>query len=188
MGGGWGYGSFYRWSCTPRVSPWRAAHDGGARGVLPAMWRSYPPRALHRILLDFLTQFSRAILEAFWYSKWVMQHIFGKLAASTFQQYKVCANQSLDERVMAPGSRGVGAVFSHFSGEDSGQMGDATGEPRVARCSWSCNLSNAPGLADQLVVSWKDSAREGGCLGGKTRQIFNAFFLIFCLCSRPRLT
>jgi hypothetical protein len=34
---------------------------------------------------------------------------------------------------MAPGSRGVGAVFSHFSGEDSGQTGEATGEPRVAR-------------------------------------------------------
>uniref|UniRef100_A0A2N9EWA5 Integrase catalytic domain-containing protein n=1 Tax=Fagus sylvatica TaxID=28930 RepID=A0A2N9EWA5_FAGSY len=64
---------------------------------------------------------------------------------------------------MAPGSRGVGAVFVHFSGEDSGQTGDAIGEPRVPRRSWSHYLSNAPGLADQLVASRKDSAREGGC-------------------------
>uniref|UniRef100_A0A2N9IKV9 Uncharacterized protein n=1 Tax=Fagus sylvatica TaxID=28930 RepID=A0A2N9IKV9_FAGSY len=58
-----------------------------------------------------------------------------------------------DERVMAPGSRGVGAVFVHFSGEDSGQTGDAIGEPRVPRRSRSRYLSNAPGLADQLVFA-----------------------------------
>uniref|UniRef100_A0A2N9G5R8 Aminotransferase-like plant mobile domain-containing protein n=1 Tax=Fagus sylvatica TaxID=28930 RepID=A0A2N9G5R8_FAGSY len=79
-----------------------------------------------------------------------MQHISGKLSTSSFQRYKVCANRSSDERVMAPGSRGVGAVFVHFSGEDSGQTGDAIGEPRVPRRSWSRYLSNAPGLADQL--------------------------------------
>uniref|UniRef100_A0A2N9EDD4 Uncharacterized protein n=1 Tax=Fagus sylvatica TaxID=28930 RepID=A0A2N9EDD4_FAGSY len=91
-----------------------------------------------------------------------MQHIVGKLSTSTFQRYKVCTNRSSDERVMAPGSRGVGAVFARFSGEDSGQTGDATGEPRVPRRSWSRYLSNAPGLADQLVASREDSAREGG--------------------------
>uniref|UniRef100_A0A2N9HES2 RING-type domain-containing protein n=1 Tax=Fagus sylvatica TaxID=28930 RepID=A0A2N9HES2_FAGSY len=63
---------------------------------------------------------------------------------------------------MAPGSRGVGVIFVHFSDEDSGQTGDAIGEPRVPRRSWSRYLSNAPGLADQLVASRKDSAREGG--------------------------
>jgi hypothetical protein len=89
---------------------------------------------------------------------------------------------------MAPGSRGAGTVFSCFSGEDSGQTGEATGEPRVARCSRSFHLSNAPGLADQLVVSRKDSAREGDCPGGKTRLIFGALFLTFCLCSRTYLT
>uniref|UniRef100_A0A2N9FJR3 Uncharacterized protein n=1 Tax=Fagus sylvatica TaxID=28930 RepID=A0A2N9FJR3_FAGSY len=47
---------------------------------------------------------------------------------------------------MAPGSRGIGAVFVHFSGEDSDQTGDAFGEPRVPRRSWSRYLSNAPGL------------------------------------------
>uniref|UniRef100_A0A2N9EZA5 Uncharacterized protein n=1 Tax=Fagus sylvatica TaxID=28930 RepID=A0A2N9EZA5_FAGSY len=65
---------------------------------------------------------------------------------------------------MAPGSRGVGAVFVCFSGEDSGQTGDAIGEPRVPRRSWSHYLSNAPGPAGQLVASRKDSAREGGYL------------------------
>uniref|UniRef100_A0A2N9GF26 Aminotransferase-like plant mobile domain-containing protein n=1 Tax=Fagus sylvatica TaxID=28930 RepID=A0A2N9GF26_FAGSY len=45
---------------------------------------------------------------------------------------------------MAPGSRGVGAVFVHFSDADSGQTGDAIGEPRVPRRSWSHYLSNAP--------------------------------------------
>jgi hypothetical protein len=80
---------------------------------------------------------------------------------------------------MAPGSRGVRAIFSHFSSEDSGQTGEATGELRVARCSWSCHLSNAPGLADQIAASRKESVREDGCPGGKTRQIFSEFFLFF---------
>uniref|UniRef100_A0A2N9GKL2 Uncharacterized protein n=1 Tax=Fagus sylvatica TaxID=28930 RepID=A0A2N9GKL2_FAGSY len=91
-----------------------------------------------------------------------MRHIFGKLSTSSFQRYKVCANRSSDEGVMAPGSRGVGAVFVHFSDVDSGQTGNAIGEPRVPRRSRSHYLSNAPGLADQLVASRKDSAREGG--------------------------
>uniref|UniRef100_A0A2N9EFT2 Aminotransferase-like plant mobile domain-containing protein n=1 Tax=Fagus sylvatica TaxID=28930 RepID=A0A2N9EFT2_FAGSY len=91
-----------------------------------------------------------------------MRHIFGKLSTSSFQRYKVCANRSSDEGVMAPGSRGVGAVFVHSSDVDSGQTGNAIGEPRVPRRSRSHYLSNAPGLADQLVASRKDSAREGG--------------------------
>jgi hypothetical protein len=49
---------------------------------------------------------------------------------------------------MAPGSWGAGAVFVRFSGEDSGQTGEATGEQRVARRSWSCHLSNASKLVD----------------------------------------
>ena len=127
---------------------------------LPRFPRAYP----------FLTQFLRPVLGVFRNSKWVMQHIVGKLSTSSFQRYKVYVNRSLDERVMAPGSRGVGAVFVHFSDEDSSQTGNAIGEPRVPRHSWSRYLSNAPGLPDQLVVSWKDSAREGGCPGGKTRK------------------
>ena len=54
---------------------------------------------------------------------------------STFQGYKVCTNRSSDERVIAPGSRGAGVVFSCFSGEDSSETGEATGEPSVARRS-----------------------------------------------------
>jgi hypothetical protein len=117
-----------------------------------------------------------------------MHYIIGNLSTSTFQRYKVHANQSLNERVMAPGSRGAGAVFLHFFGEDSGQTGEATDEPRVARRSRSCHLSNASGLADQLAASRKDSEREGSCPGGKTRLIFSAFFFAFCLCSRTCLT
>ena len=89
-----------------------------------------------------------------------MQHLVGKLLTSTFQRYKVCANRSSDERVMAPRSWGVEAVFVHFSDEDSSQTGDALGEPRVPRRSRSRYLSNAPGLKDQLVASRKDSARR----------------------------
>ena len=159
-----------------------------------ATWCSYPPRQppsnLPRFLCayPFLTRFSRAVLEAFWCSKWVMQHISGKLSMSTFQRYKVCANWSLDERVMAPGSWGVRAIFVCFSGEDSGQTGDVTSEPRVARRSWSCHLSNAPGLVDQLVASWKDSVRKHGCPEGKTRFIPSTFFLKSCPSSRVQLT
>jgi hypothetical protein len=89
---------------------------------------------------------------------------------------------------MAPGSRGVGAVFARFSGEDSDQTGDATGEPRVPRRSRSRYLSNAPGLANQLVASREDSACEGGCSRGKTRFTPSAFFLKSCPSSRAYLT
>jgi hypothetical protein len=89
---------------------------------------------------------------------------------------------------MALGSRGVGAVFVHFSGEDSDQTGNAIGEPRVPRRSWSLYLSNAPGLVDQLVASRKDSSREGGCPGGKTRFTPSVFFLKSCPSSRAYLT
>uniref|UniRef100_A0A2N9GIH8 Aminotransferase-like plant mobile domain-containing protein n=1 Tax=Fagus sylvatica TaxID=28930 RepID=A0A2N9GIH8_FAGSY len=72
---------------------------------------------------------------------------------------------------MAPGSRGAGAVFVCFSGEDSGQTGDATGEPRVPRRSWSRHLSNAPGLADQLV-----SESERLCARRRLSGRKNAFY------------
>jgi hypothetical protein len=54
----------------------------------------------------------------------------GNLEMSSFQWYQFCMNRSSDERVMAPGSKGVRAVFLYFSGEDSGQTGDVTGELR----------------------------------------------------------
>jgi hypothetical protein len=115
-----------------------------------------------------------------------MQHITGKLSMSTFQRYKFCTNQSLDERVMTPRSRGARAVFACFSGEDSGQTGEANGEPRVARHSWSCHLSNAPGPADQLVVSREDSRREGGCPGEKCVKSSVHFSLLF-VCVRVHI-
>ena len=85
---------------------------------------------------------------------------------------------------MTPGSRGVGAVFSCFSDEDSGETGEATGEPRVAPRSWSHHLSNAPWLADQLVVSREDPVREGGCPGEKHVRFLARFSLLFvCVCA-----
>ena len=146
---------------------------------------SPPPNPLRfSCAYSFLTLFSRAVLEVFRYLKWVMQHIFRKLSTSTFQRYKVCVNQSSDGRVMTPRSRGARAVFAHFFGEDSGQTGYAAGEPRVASCSWSRHLSNAPGPAGQLAASQKDSAREGGCPGEKCVKSSAHFSLLFvCVCA-----
>ena len=87
---------------------------------------------------------------------------------------------------MAPESRGIGAVFVYFSGEDSGQMGDATGEPRVARRSRSRHLSNAPGLVGQLVASRKDSVHKGGCPEEKCTESSAHFFLLF-VCVHARI-
>ena len=85
---------------------------------------------------------------------------------------------------MAPGSRDAGAVFVCFSGEDSGQTGNATGEPRVARRRWSRHLSNASGPARQLDASRKDSVREGGCPGEKCAKLLAHFSLLFvCICA-----
>ena len=86
---------------------------------------------------------------------------------------------------MAPGSQDAGAIFVCFSCEDSGQTGDATGEPRVACRSQSHHLSNAPGLAGQLAASRKDSAPEGGCTGEKRAKSSAHFSLFFvCVCAR----
>jgi hypothetical protein len=86
---------------------------------------------------------------------------------------------------MTPGSWGAGAVFVCFSGEDSGQTGEAASEPRVARRSRSRHLSNAPGPARQLAASRKDSAREGGCPGEKCTKPSAHFSLFFvCVCAR----
>ena len=39
-------------------------------------------------------------------------------------------------------------------------------------------------LADQLAASWKESAHEGSCPGGKTRQIFSTFSLFSSVFAR----
>jgi hypothetical protein len=86
---------------------------------------------------------------------------------------------------MTPGSRSAGAVFVCFSGEDSGQMGEAADEPRVVRRSRSRHLSNAPGPTLQLAASRKDFAREGGCPGEKCTKPLAHFSLLFiCVCER----
>ena len=172
----------------------RAARDDGAprvrlpRGILILPRQHLSESSSVSVRISFFDRFSREVLGVFRNSKWVMQHIVGKLSTSSFQRYKVCANRSSEERVMAPGSRGVGAIFVHFSDEDSGETGNAIGEPRVPRRSWSRYLSDAPGLADQLVASRKDSARKGGCSGGKTHFTPSAFFLKSFPSSRMFLT
>ena len=85
---------------------------------------------------------------------------------------------------MAPGSRVVQAVFSRFSDEDSSQMGDAIGKPRVESRSWSCGLSQGSKLADQIATSWKESVHEGGYSGGKTRRVFSTFSLFSLVFAR----
>ena len=181
-------------ACTRGTPPLRTARDDGAPRVrLPRGILILPRQHLSEsfsvfVRVSFFDRFSREILGVFRSSKWVMKHIFGKLSTSSFQRYKVCMNRSSDERVMAPRIQGVGAVFVHFSDEDSGQMGDALGEPRVPHHSQSRYLSNAPGLEDQLVASRKYSVHEGGCPGGKTHFTPNAFFLKSCHSSRAFLT
>jgi hypothetical protein len=59
-----------------------------------------------------------------------MLAIVGNIEMYTFQRFQDCTNRSSDERVMAPRSKCVRAVILCFSGEDSGQTGDATGELR----------------------------------------------------------
>jgi hypothetical protein len=115
-----GEGLIYRKACTPRAASCRAARDDAARAVqLPRgdlILPRQPPSESSSVFVrvPFLTRFSRAVLEVFRNSKWVMQHIVGKLSMSTFQRYKVCTNRSSDERVMAPGSRGAGSCFCVF--------------------------------------------------------------------------
>ena len=87
---------------------------------------------------------------------------------------------------MAPGSRGAGTVFVYFSGNDSGQTGEATSKPRVARRSWSRHLSNASSLMGQLAASQKDSARKGSCPGEKRVKSLAHFSLLF-VCVRARI-
>ena len=189
-----GGGLIYRGACTRGAPPLRATCDDGAPRVRPPRGGLILPRQRLSesssifVRVSFFDRFSSAVLGVFWNSKWVMQHIVGKISTSSFQLYKVCTNRSSDEGVMAPGSRGAGAIFVYFSDEDSDQTGDVLGEPRVPRHSQSRYLSNTPGLEDQLVASRKDSAREGGCPGGKTRFTPSAFFLKSCPSSREFLT
>ena len=187
-----GRGLIYRTACTRGAPPLRAARDDGVPRVrLPSGGLLLPRQHLSEsssvsVRVSFFDRFSRAVLGVFRNLKWVMQHIVGNLSTFSFQRYKVCANRSSDEPRVP--RRIVGAVFVHFSDEDSGQTGDALGEPRVPRRSRSRYLSNAPGLGDQLVASRKDSAREGGYPGGKTHFTPGAFFLKSCPSSRAFLT
>uniref|UniRef100_A0A2N9FLS8 Uncharacterized protein n=1 Tax=Fagus sylvatica TaxID=28930 RepID=A0A2N9FLS8_FAGSY len=58
------------------------------------------------------------------------------------------------------------------------KRGEATGEPRVARRSWSHHLSNAPRPADQLVETELGFARYGSANRDR-RSVFGPFEDIF---------
>uniref|UniRef100_A0A2N9GM80 Uncharacterized protein n=1 Tax=Fagus sylvatica TaxID=28930 RepID=A0A2N9GM80_FAGSY len=98
--------------------------------------------------------------------------------------------------VMAPGSRGIGAVFVHLSGEDSDQTGDAFGEPRVPRRSWSRYLSNAPGLVgstccepERLCARRRLSGRKNAFSSQRVfSQILSQFAHIFDLAPDVRIS
>uniref|UniRef100_A0A2N9GNP7 Uncharacterized protein n=1 Tax=Fagus sylvatica TaxID=28930 RepID=A0A2N9GNP7_FAGSY len=101
-------GRFYRKPCTPRASPSCAAHDGPARVVvLPRgsliLPRQQPLESSSISVRTFFIRFSGAVLEVG--PKGHAAYV-GKLSTSSFQRYKVYANRSSDEGVMAPGSRG----------------------------------------------------------------------------------
>jgi hypothetical protein len=190
-----GCGLIYRRACTPRAASCHAPRgDDAVRRVrLPRGGLIHPCQHLSESSSVFArVSFFDPIFKGSFggLPELKMGHVAYRRKALdvSFQQYKVCTNRSSDERVMAPGSQGVGAVFVCFSGEDSGQTGDAIGEPRVPRRSWSRHLSNALGLGGQLVASRKDSVREGGCLEGKMRFVPSALFLKSCPSSRAYLT
>uniref|UniRef100_A0A2N9HPD7 Uncharacterized protein n=1 Tax=Fagus sylvatica TaxID=28930 RepID=A0A2N9HPD7_FAGSY len=123
-----GGGRFYRKACTPRAPSWRAARDGGAPRVrLPRGILIHPRQQL----LESSSIFVRVpFLTRF--SRAVLEVLLVlKMGHAAYRR------KALD------------VLLSN----DSGQTGDATGEPRVPRRSWSRYLSNAPGLADQLVAT-----------------------------------
>uniref|UniRef100_A0A2N9GCK0 Uncharacterized protein n=1 Tax=Fagus sylvatica TaxID=28930 RepID=A0A2N9GCK0_FAGSY len=132
-----GRGLIYRRACTPR-----ARHHGARRvwwraSRAPATWHSYPSTpAAPRIFLGFR---AHILFDP------IFEGNFGGLSELKMG-HAAYLRKALDVLFPTiPVKRGM--LF---------------GEPRVPRRSWSHYLSNAPGLADQLVASRKDSAREGG--------------------------
>ena len=123
----------------------------------------------------FLSRFSRTLLEVFWCSKCVMQHIVGKLLMSTFQRYKVYVNQSLDGRVMTLGSWGAEAFLRVFPAKIP-----------VKRRKPPANRELHV-IAGVIIFTTHPGSRINSS-GRKMRQVFVSFFLTFCLCLRVYLT
>uniref|UniRef100_A0A2N9IRR8 Uncharacterized protein n=1 Tax=Fagus sylvatica TaxID=28930 RepID=A0A2N9IRR8_FAGSY len=124
-------------ACTPRAGPSRATRYGPVRATVHATWRSYPPRQppIKSSLVFVHVPFSDPIFKGSFGGLLVL-----KMGHAAYRR------KALD------------VYFPTIPVK----RGNATGEPRVPRRSWSRYLSNAPGLADQLVASREDSAREGG--------------------------
>uniref|UniRef100_A0A2N9G6Q7 Uncharacterized protein n=1 Tax=Fagus sylvatica TaxID=28930 RepID=A0A2N9G6Q7_FAGSY len=154
--------------CTPRAAPSCAAHDGPARVVvLPrgslifhASSPSNPPRfpCAYPFLSDFRGQF--------WRSSGTQN---GSCGISSESSRRPLSNDIKFARIGVRTRElwlpevGVSELFlCTLPMRIPVKRGMLFGEPRVPRRSRSHYLSNAPGLADQLVASRKDSAREGG--------------------------
>uniref|UniRef100_A0A2N9FCQ9 Uncharacterized protein n=1 Tax=Fagus sylvatica TaxID=28930 RepID=A0A2N9FCQ9_FAGSY len=173
-----------------RAASCHAARGEAMRGVLPATWRSSLPCSpsiksssiLARVPffdLIFGEAFGGLLVVKMGHAAYLWKGSRRLLSKEFVHESEFYTNRSSDRRVMAPGSRGVGAVFSCFSDEDSGQIRDASGEPRVVSRSWSCSLSNAPKLANQLTTSWKESARAKAVVREEKRIRFSTRFPYF---------
>uniref|UniRef100_A0A2N9GSC6 Uncharacterized protein n=1 Tax=Fagus sylvatica TaxID=28930 RepID=A0A2N9GSC6_FAGSY len=164
-----GEGRFYRKPCTPRAAPSCAAHDGPARELwychvavlsFHASSPSNPPRfpCAYPFLSDFRGQF--------WRSSGTQN---GSCGISSESSRRPLSNDIKFARIGVRTRElwlpevGVSELFlCTLPAKIPVKRGMLIGEPRVPRRSRSHYLSNAPGLADQLVASRKDSAREGG--------------------------
>uniref|UniRef100_A0A2N9HZR5 Uncharacterized protein n=1 Tax=Fagus sylvatica TaxID=28930 RepID=A0A2N9HZR5_FAGSY len=121
-----------------------------------------------------------------------MQHIAGKLSTSSFRRYKFYTNRSLDEESYGSLEVGVSELFScTFPVKIPIKRGMLSANREFHVVAWSRCLSNAPGLADQLVASRKDSAREGGCPGRKnafySQRLALPTFARFQICGKSEL-
>uniref|UniRef100_A0A2N9JAC9 Uncharacterized protein n=1 Tax=Fagus sylvatica TaxID=28930 RepID=A0A2N9JAC9_FAGSY len=100
----------------------------------------------------------------------------GKLALPTFARFQISRESELGFVRYGPANRGHRGVFGPFGGTffQSGFRLDPVKSWRSessTSCMDVCLLSNAPGLADQLVASQEDSARKRGNVGGKIPEI-----------------
>uniref|UniRef100_A0A2N9I9M1 Uncharacterized protein n=1 Tax=Fagus sylvatica TaxID=28930 RepID=A0A2N9I9M1_FAGSY len=106
-------------------------------------------------------------------------HIVGKLLMSTFQRYKVCMNRSSDEKVMAPGSRGAGAVFVHFSAKIPAKRGKPRANQELHVIAGVAIFPTHPGSRINLQRAGKTLRAKAVVREEKRVLIFSAFFLTF---------